>query len=64
MSPQRIAISTGEPAGIGPDLTVQLAQREHPDELVALSEGETVIQLAQAASHHLAVIAATLKRTS
>jgi 4-hydroxythreonine-4-phosphate dehydrogenase len=35
---QRIVISSGEPAGIGPDLLVQLAQRSHPDELVALAD--------------------------
>jgi 4-hydroxythreonine-4-phosphate dehydrogenase len=38
MPAQRIAISTGEPAGIGPDLIVQLAQRDHPDELIALAD--------------------------
>ena len=38
MSPQRIVISTGEPAGIGPDLVIQIAQREHPDQLVVLAD--------------------------
>ena len=31
---QRVVITPGEPAGIGPDLVVQLAQREWPVELV------------------------------
>ncbi|MEE4191425.1 MAG: 4-hydroxythreonine-4-phosphate dehydrogenase PdxA [Halieaceae bacterium] len=38
MPSQRIAISSGEPAGIGPDLLVQLAQHPHPDELVVLAD--------------------------
>ncbi len=38
MPSQRIAISSGEPAGIGPDLLVQLAQAPHADELVALAD--------------------------
>ncbi len=35
---QRIAISSGEPAGIGPDLLVQLAQHPHADQLVVLGD--------------------------
>ncbi|MCC2638705.1 MAG: pdxA [Moraxellaceae bacterium] len=34
----RIALTPGEPAGIGPDLVVQLAQREHPCVLVAIAD--------------------------
>ncbi len=34
----RIAITPGEPAGIGPDLMVQLAQRPHRAELVAIAD--------------------------
>jgi len=34
MNMQRIVITPGEPAGIGPDLVVQLAQRDWPVELV------------------------------
>ncbi len=38
-SPQaRIALTPGEPAGIGPDICVQLAQQAHPAELVALCD--------------------------
>lgn len=36
----RIALTPGEPAGVGPDLCVQLAQRPHPAELVALGSVE------------------------
>ncbi len=35
---KRIAITPGEPAGIGPDLCVQLAQQAHPDALVAIAD--------------------------
>lgn len=34
----RIALTPGEPAGIGPDLVIQLAQREHPCVLVAIAD--------------------------
>lgn len=35
----RVAITPGEPAGIGPDLTVQLAQQNWPVELVVCADG-------------------------
>jgi 4-hydroxythreonine-4-phosphate dehydrogenase len=38
MSILRIALTPGEPAGIGPDLAVQLAQQELPMELVAIAD--------------------------
>lgn len=38
MSILRIAFTPGEPAGIGPDLAVQLAQQELPIELVAIAD--------------------------
>ena len=34
----RIAITPGEPAGIGPDITVQIAQQAHDAELVAIAD--------------------------
>ena len=34
----RIAITPGEPAGIGPDLCVMLAQQDHAAELVAVAD--------------------------
>jgi 4-hydroxythreonine-4-phosphate dehydrogenase len=34
---QRIAITAGEPAGIGPDLLVQLAQQPHSAQLIAVA---------------------------
>ncbi len=47
MPPKRIAISSGEPAGIGPDLVVQLAQRDHEHELVVLADPILLEQRAQ-----------------
>lgn len=35
---QRVVITPAEPAGIGPDLVVQLAQREWPVELVVCAD--------------------------
>ena len=43
----RIALTPGEPAGIGPDLCVQLAQQPHPAELVVL--GDPALLTARAA---------------
>ena len=34
----RLALTPGEPAGIGPDLAVMLAQRPRPDEIVAIAD--------------------------
>ncbi|HJO36958.1 MAG TPA: hypothetical protein QF361_12220, partial [Gammaproteobacteria bacterium] len=36
--PARLAITPGEPAGIGPDLLIQLAQRPQTAQLVALAD--------------------------
>lgn len=38
MTPVRLAITSGEPAGIGPDLCLRLAERAWPDELVVLCD--------------------------
>jgi 4-hydroxythreonine-4-phosphate dehydrogenase len=42
----RIAITTGEPAGIGPDLVIQLAQQQHNVELVAIADPNLLQQRA------------------
>lgn len=44
--PLKIAITPGEPAGIGPDLIVALAQREWPAMLVVFADGEILRQRA------------------
>jgi 4-hydroxythreonine-4-phosphate dehydrogenase len=38
VNPTRLAITSGEPAGIGPDLCLRLAERSWPDELVVLCD--------------------------
>jgi len=43
MKPQRVVITPGEPAGIGPDLVVQLAQQSWPVELVVCAD-ETLLK--------------------
>lgn len=35
----RIALTPGEPAGIGPELTVRIAQQPHAQQLVAIADG-------------------------
>jgi len=41
--PTRLALTPGEPAGIGPDLCVQLAQRPHHAELVAIADPDLLM---------------------
>jgi 4-hydroxythreonine-4-phosphate dehydrogenase len=45
--PPRIAITAGEPAGVGPDLLVRLAQRRFDAELVAVADPEVLQQRAR-----------------
>lgn len=42
----RIAFTPGEPAGIGPDLAVRLAQTDHPCEIVAVADPELLAERA------------------
>lgn len=43
----RLAITPGEPAGIGPDLVIQIAQQAHPHELVVIADPELIITRAK-----------------
>jgi 4-hydroxythreonine-4-phosphate dehydrogenase len=38
MSCRRLAITPGEPAGIGPDLVLQIAQQDWPHQLVVIAD--------------------------
>ena len=49
----RIAITPGEPAGIGPDLIIKLAQRAHPATLIALADPDMLMQRAAELNHPL-----------
>ena len=46
--PLRIAITPGEPAGIGPDLVIALAQQQQPVQLVAIADPRLLQQRAAA----------------
>jgi len=46
-TPQRIAITAGEPAGIGPDLLVALAQEDHEEQLIAVTAPELLAERAR-----------------
>ena len=43
---QRLAITSGEPAGIGPDLCIQLSQQAHKEELVVIGDPDLLKQRA------------------
>lgn len=47
MATPRIAITAGEPAGIGPDIVVMIAQQAWPAELVVIADPELLRQRAQ-----------------
>jgi len=43
----RLALTVGEPGGIGPDLTVMLAQSEHPHQIIAICDPDLLKRRAQ-----------------
>jgi len=43
----RLALTPGEPAGIGPDLCIQLAQQKHHCQLIIIADPELLIQRAR-----------------
>ena len=43
----RLAITAGEPAGIGPDLCVQLAQQKHAQQLVVIADPQLLTERAE-----------------
>lgn len=45
---QRVVITPGEPAGIGPDVVVALAQQSWPVELVVCADAELLLSRALA----------------
>ena len=47
MNCYRLALTPGEPAGIGPDLCIQLAQQAQPHELVVIADAELLQQRAK-----------------
>ncbi|MFW1677463.1 4-hydroxythreonine-4-phosphate dehydrogenase PdxA [Pontibacter sp. JAM-7] len=47
MLPRRLVITAGEPAGIGPDLCIQIAQQGHPHELIVIADPQLIRDRAQ-----------------
>lgn len=43
----RLALTPGEPAGIGPDLAVKIAQQPHPAQIIAIADPELLQQRAE-----------------
>ncbi len=56
VNPQRIVITPGEPAGIGPDLVAQLAQRDWPIELVVCADPALLQSRAQQTGYALTLL--------
>ena len=48
MQPYRLALTPGEPAGIGPDLCIQIAQQGHDHQLVVIADPDMMQRRAQA----------------
>lgn len=59
-----LAITPGEPAGIGPDLIVTLAQRERASDWVALADAETLKDRARRLGLPLTLTAEPTRRSS
>jgi 4-hydroxythreonine-4-phosphate dehydrogenase len=54
--PQRIAFTTGEPAGIGPDICIKLVQSAHAIDIVAIGDEELLMERARSLRLPLALI--------
>lgn len=55
MSIRRLAITAGEPAGIGPDLCIQIAQQSHAHQLIVIADPEMLRERAQQLSLPLTI---------
>lgn len=44
---KRILLTPGEPAGIGPDITIQIAQQSWPVEIIAIADPDMLLQRAK-----------------
>ena len=55
-SVHRLAVTAGEPAGIGPDLCVQMAQQDYPYEMVAIADAKLLAARAQQLNLPLQII--------
>lgn len=64
MTIPRILLTPGEPAGIGPDITIQLAQTDWPVELIAIADPSLLISRANQLQLPLDVIEYDLASTA
>jgi len=55
----RLALVAGEPAGIGPECCVRVAQTQHSANLIAIADPDTLYQAAEALKLPLRLVAAT-----
>lgn len=53
---KRLVVTAGEPAGVGPDLCVQLAQQDHDFELVVIADAQLLIERAACLNLPLEII--------
>lgn len=60
---KRLLITPGEPAGIGPDITLQLAQEDNPAELVVIADPDLLNSRAQQLGLHIKLIECDLAST-
>jgi len=54
-STSRIALTSGEPAGIGPDLCIQLAQQAHGCELIIIADPDLLVERAALLGLNIAI---------
>ncbi|MBV9575210.1 MAG: 4-hydroxythreonine-4-phosphate dehydrogenase PdxA [Gammaproteobacteria bacterium] len=59
----RIVITPGEPAGIGPDITIQIAQQAWPAELIAIADPDLLLERAKIIGLPLQLIDSHLEET-
>lgn len=57
---KRLLITPGEPAGIGPDITLQLLQHDHPAELIIIADPELMTARAKQLGFAIQVIESDL----
>jgi 4-hydroxythreonine-4-phosphate dehydrogenase len=57
---KRIIVTAGEPAGIGPDITIQIAQQSWDAELIVMASPDLLMQRAQQLQQPLELITADL----
>jgi 4-hydroxythreonine-4-phosphate dehydrogenase len=62
MTPPRIIVTSGEPAGVGPDLCIAIAQRDWPCELVFAGDAHLFADRARALSTSVEITRADLQK--